>query len=94
MTTHTTALCLSCCLLRPISGRGLCSTCYSRSYRAGTLEEFSRSIGADSAVWVEEYQFLRRWGLSDPEIARKLGIPTDTLQAAVRRHERKQASIK
>lgn len=76
-------------------GRQLCTGCYSWARINNRLAEFStgrlRRRAADVA---EDHADLNRQGLNDHEIAARLGLKLDSLQAALRRARSYQAAAR
>lgn len=80
--------CASCEISNPIQARGLCGACYYRHKADGTLDEFPLRRRAGGVV-LEEWEYLRSWGLSNEEIAVKLGITRSSLLTILGRHRKK-----
>lgn len=64
------------------AGRGLVDACFARHQRHQTLDQFPRvnQVAADTQ---EEHAFLSSQGLSDGEIAERLGLSTTKLRYAL-----------
>jgi hypothetical protein len=72
------------------NGRGLCQPCYQFLSRAGELHAYPLKQAEAGAV-VEAWARMERAGLSRKQAARRLGMRTNTLNAALFR-ERKRAA--
>ena len=74
------------CCWRPgrHAGRGLVDACFARHKRHGTLDQFPRvyQVAADTQ---EEHAFLSSQGLSDDQIAGRLGLTLAKLRYALER---------
>lgn len=84
MTTHRGPATNCACCKRPgwHAARGLIDACYARHKAAGTLLNFPRRT-RPAAETREEYEFLKQQGLSDTEVAARLGITRQALQYAL-----------
>lgn len=74
----------SCHPERPYFARGLCTGCYDHHRRRGTLHRFppqQRSTGHFAA----DYALLRSEGFTRAQIAERLGMRRNTVDAAYRR---------
>lgn len=71
---------------RPVNARGLCDSCYEMHWKAGTLAQFpTKRVQRFRADFVVEYRHLRSYGLSRTDIAARLGMTRNAVDAAVRR---------
>lgn len=87
MTGRNFRHCADCDNLKIHLGRGLCSGCYSRHQRNGTLDDLyprSRSMRPNADV-IEDYGILRARGLTQVEVASKLDMKVSALRAAIYR---------
>lgn len=67
--------CARCAKTRPIAGRGLCAACHQWCRSNGRLEDYPCvSRNRPAAETAEEYGHLSAMGLSDREIADRLGF--------------------
>lgn len=71
---------------RPVNARGLCDSCYEMHWKAGTLAQFpTKRTQRFRADFLAEYRHLRSYGISRAEIAQRLGMTRNAVDAAVRR---------
>lgn len=71
---------------RPVNARGLCDSCYETHWKAGTLGQFpTKRTQRFRADFVPEYRHLRSYGYTRAQIAQRLGMGRNALDAAVRR---------
>lgn len=71
---------------RPVNARGLCDSCYEIHWRNGTLGQFpTKRTQRFRDDFVAEYRHLRSYGLGRSEIAEKLGMTRNAVDAAYRR---------
>jgi hypothetical protein len=69
---------------RPVDARGLCEPCYGYHRNRGTLDQFpSKQRTRDE--FVADYQLLRSEGYTRTQMAERLGMRRNTLDAAYRR---------
>lgn len=83
----TTTAQASCHPDRPVHARRLCRTCYDHEWRRGThVKHPSAKAGQrTTAEFVEDYTELRGYGLTRTQIAARLGMTRDAIDAAYRR---------
>jgi hypothetical protein len=65
-------------------GRGLCRGCYDHHRGRGSLDQFPRSKRL-MAEFAADYELLRSQCYTRRQIAERLGMPRNTLDAAYRR---------
>lgn len=71
---------------RPVNARGLCDSCYQIHHKAGTLDQFpTQRVQRFRADFVPDYRLLRSEGYTRAQIAERLGMGRNALDAAVRR---------
>lgn len=71
---------------RPVNARGLCDSCYETHWKAKTLDQFpTKRTQRFRADFLAEYRHLSRYGLTRTEIAQRLGMTRNAVDAAVRR---------
>jgi hypothetical protein len=71
---------------RPVNARGLCDSCYETHWRNGTLGQFpTKRTQRFRDDFVAEYRHLRSYGLGRSEIAARLGMTRNAVDAAYRR---------
>lgn len=80
--------CINCTMIRFINGRDLCTTCYGRAWRHGTLIDFERRFRAVEEV-VEEITHLRPEGHTTAQVADRLGVSSSGLRKALQAARRK-----
>lgn len=68
-------------------GRGLCSPCYSRASRDGTLLDFGRATLSRDDV-LDDWEVLREQGYGRRVAAERLGMSLDAFDGALRRAAR------
>lgn len=71
------------------AGRGLCHNCYQRHYGNGTLARFPRRRRPqmDRATMLARYREFDGQGLSNAEIARRIGVERTAIYGALRREQ-------
>ena len=78
--------CARCRRNRRILSRGLCRSCYRWARKHGCLDDFRRRHRTHAET-TQEYAELRSMGLTDREIATRLGYKhVDGLRQAIRDH--------
>jgi len=71
---------------RPVNARGLCDSCYETHWKAGTLDQFPTQRTQRRRVeFLADYVLLRSEGYTRSQIADRLGMTRNALDAAVRR---------
>jgi len=71
---------------RPVNARGLCDSCYETHWKRGTLDQFpTKRTQRFRDDFIADYQHLRTYGLSRTEIAQRLGMTRNAVDAAYRR---------
>ena len=71
---------------RPVNARGLCDSCYEKHWKAGTLDQFpTKRVQRPRADFVADYRLLRSEGYTRSQIAERLRMTRNTLDAAYRR---------
>lgn len=71
---------------RPIAARGMCRSCYETARNKGTLDQHpTRRPQTKRDIFLADYTHLKRYGLSDHEIANRIGMTKDALAQAKRR---------
>lgn len=71
---------------RPVNARGLCDSCYEKHWKAGTLGQFpTKRVQRFRADFVADYRLLRSEGYSRSQIAERLRMTRNALDAAYRR---------
>jgi hypothetical protein len=71
---------------RPVNARGLCDSCYEMHWKAGTLDQFPTQRTQRRRVeFVADYRLLRSEGYTRSQIAERLGMSRNALDAAVGR---------
>jgi hypothetical protein len=73
-----------------VRGRGLCSTCWERAKRDGTLYDYPASR-RKLAETMTEYELLRLTGETTESAARRLGYSTRTMKRYVLRWRERQS---
>jgi hypothetical protein len=65
-------------------GRGLCRGCYDHHRGTGTLDAFPR-VNRTTADFAADYELLRSQGYTRRQMAERLGMARNTVDAAYRR---------
>lgn len=82
------------CTLKPQFRRGLCTACHSHARRHGTLNQVALpSKKHDPAYVIEEWQWLRSFGIGLDQIAEQLGMTRHALDKAIEKHARSQELV-
>lgn len=76
--------CVVCGKVRPLSGRGLCSTDHSRARDRGTLEDYPR-VNRRMVDFAADFKILRDRGLRNAEIAIQLGYRVSSISKTITR---------
>jgi len=83
--------CLECSKPKPTNprrwARGLCSSCYSRHYYRGTIDQFPITYRPREHV-IEDWLFLQAQGYTRPHAAERMGMTRDALDHAIARAKR------
>jgi hypothetical protein len=68
---------------RPLRARGLCATCYETAWHRGTLAQHDAKRTTRRRVeFVADYELLRSEGYTRTQIAERLGMSRNSLDAA------------
>lgn len=71
---------------RPVNARGLCDSCYETHWKAKTLDQFpTMRTQRRRAEFLADYVLLRSEGYTRTQIAHRLGMTRNSLDAAYRR---------
>lgn len=84
---HRIDECAGCHRERQMHGRNLCSACYFRLRRNGTIHDFERNTYTRAEL-IAEWDLLRLEGYTRAQAAERLGITKARLEKAIEREQR------
>lgn len=84
MATGRIDACTHCGEVKPLAGRGLCSTDFSRFHHAGTLDDWPR-VNRTLEDFAADFAILRARGLRNREVAIQLGYRVSSISKIITR---------